>query len=142
MMEQNTTEQNVYDELRCYTLTHRDPSFIHQNVVDAFTAQHADAQTKPIALTFALIGLYLCVERNFSGKRVQRVHMDLARHKQTWPTFPLPSERGSLTAADVMAAPEGPERDHAIYAWCASVWNAYSGSRQMLIDILRQQGIL
>lgn len=136
-------EQNAYDELRCYTLAHRDPSFIHQHVVDAFTAQNADAQTKPIALTFALIGLYLCVEGNFSGKQVQHVHTSLARHKQAWPVFPLPHERGSTTAADVMAAPEGPVRDRAIHAWCASVWNAYrDNSRPMLIGLLRQRRIL
>jgi hypothetical protein len=31
------SEQDAYDELRCYTLAHRDPSFIHQHVVDAYT---------------------------------------------------------------------------------------------------------
>jgi hypothetical protein len=36
---------------------HRDPSFIHQYVVDAFAAQQADEQTKPMKLTFALVGL-------------------------------------------------------------------------------------
>jgi hypothetical protein len=135
-------EWNAYDELRCYTLAHRDPSFIHQHVVDAFTAQHADAQTKPIALTFALMGLYLSVEKNFSGRQVQHVHIYFASHKQPWPVFQLPLERGSVTAADVMASPAGPERDHAIHAWCASVWNAYCNSRQTLTDLLRQHGIV
>jgi hypothetical protein len=49
-------DQDAYDELQCYTLAHADPSFIHQHLVDAFTVQHADERTKPIALTFAPVG--------------------------------------------------------------------------------------
>jgi hypothetical protein len=59
---------DLYDQLSLYTLSHADPSFIHQHVVDAFAAQHADDRTKPITLTFALVGLYLHAERGFSGK--------------------------------------------------------------------------
>jgi hypothetical protein len=95
-------EQNAYDELCCYTLAHRDSSFIHQHVVDAFIAQHADEQTRPISLTFALVGLYLHVAKQLSGRQVQRTHMNLARQKRSWPAFQLPSARGSMTAADVI----------------------------------------
>jgi hypothetical protein len=136
-----TSVENAYDELRYYTLAHRDPSFIHQHVVDAFTAQHADAHTKPIALTFSLVGLCLSVERQFSGRRVQRVHMLMARHKRSWPAFVLPVKRGSVTVLDVVAAPEGLERDQAIHAWCASVWGAFHLSHQTVIDLLRQYEI-
>src|SRR6266404_5784085 len=119
------TLEDAYHEVCYYTLAHRDPSFIHQHVVDAFAAQHADEQTKPIKLTFALVGLHLHVEKQFSGREVQRVHMGLARRKRAWPSFALPHERGSMTVADVLAAPAGPERDKAIHAWCASVWEAF-----------------
>src|ERR1700723_2012267 len=119
------TEQDAYDELQCYTLAHGDPSFIHQNVVDAFTAQHANERTKPIALTFALVGLYLHIEKHYSGKQVQRAHMGLARQKNPWPTFPLPEARGNVSAIQVMAAPDGPQRDQLIHVWCASVWEAF-----------------
>src|SRR5215813_12398106 len=105
-----SSEQSVrgaYDELCAYSLTHGDPAFIHQHVVDAYAAQHADAETKPITLTFALIGLYLMVERNFTGKQVQRVHMLLARRRKQWPTFALPEHRGSLTPNAVMDAKPG-----------------------------------
>src|SRR5437870_9391695 len=117
------SNEDAYNELCCYTLTHGDPAFIHQHVVDAFAAQNADDQTKPIKLTFALVGLYLHVEKQFSGKRVQRVHMALAKRKRVWPSFALPNDRGSLTVTDVLAAPEGPERDRAIHSWSASVWD-------------------
>lgn len=117
--------QETYDALCCYTLERGDATFIHQHVVDAYIAQNADAHTKPIALAFALIGLYLHVERGFSGKQVQRMHMALAREKRTWPAFTLPHERGRMTVVDVMAATPGAERDGAIDRWCASVWDAY-----------------
>jgi hypothetical protein len=131
------TEQNSYDELRCYTLNHKSPAFIHQHVVDAFTAQRADENTKPIAITFALIGLYLHVEKQFSGKQVQRVHMDLAQHKQRWPTFALPDSRGPVSVVQVMAAAEGLERDQLIHEWCVSVWQAYRESRESVVGLVR-----
>lgn len=71
-------EQDKFYDLSYYTLAHRDPSFIHQHIVDAYGAQHADATTKPIALAFALIGLCLYIEEGYSGKQVQRAHMRLA----------------------------------------------------------------
>src|SRR5437899_12817476 len=89
--------QEQYYELALYTLMHPDPAFIHQYVVDAFAAQRADAQTKAITLTFALVGLYLHIERNYSGKDVQRVHSLLARHRRPWPTFTLPEDRGEIS---------------------------------------------
>lgn len=33
------SEPDAYNQLRCYTLVHGDPAFIHQHVVDAFAAQ-------------------------------------------------------------------------------------------------------
>jgi len=135
------SEQEAYDELCCYTLAHGAPSFIHQHVVDAFAAQRADARSKRIGVTFALVGLYLHVERQFSGREVQRVHMQLGRQKRQWPELALPRDRGSMTAIDVMAASPGPERDRAIDAWCASVWNAFTDSRQTVVDVLSQYGI-
>jgi len=134
-------EQDAYDKLRCYTLLHRAPSFIHQHVVDAFTAQHANDQTKPIGLTFALVGLYLLVERRFSGKQIQRVHARLASNKRPWPVFMLPLDRGLMTVVDVTATPEGVERDAAIYAWCSSVWGAFHENRRAVVELLGQFGI-
>ena len=76
------SEAEAYDELRAYTLAHGASSFIHQHVVDAFAAQHANASTKPITLTFALVGLYLHVEKGYSGRQVRLTHMKLARSKR------------------------------------------------------------
>src|SRR5262245_10137563 len=112
-----SSDRDAYDELSAYRLTHGDPAFIHQNVVDAFAAQHADDRTKPITLTFALVGLYLRVEKGRSGRDVQLTHMMLAQRKREWPRWSLPREPGTITAADVMHAAPGAERDHAIDAW-------------------------
>src|SRR5438309_9926111 len=108
------TSADAFNELCYYTLAHGDPAFIHQHVVDAFAAQTADEQTKPIKLTFALVGLYLHVEKQFTGRRVQLAHMKLAREKHPWPPLVLPEATGAMTAADVLVAPAGPERDAAI----------------------------
>ena len=135
------TLEDTRNKLSCYTLTHSDPSFIHQNVVDAMAAQYADEQTQPIQLTFALAGLYLHVEKQFSGKQVQRAHMKLAQQKRPWPSFTLPDDRGSITVADVIAMPTGAERDKAIHAWCASVWEAYRNCRESVAELLREHEI-
>ncbi len=135
------SELAAYDELQCYTLAHGGEAFIHQHVVDAWIAQHADERTKPIALTFALVGLYLHLERGFSGRQVQRVPMALGKHKKGWPSFELPRERGSVTALQAVAEAPGPERDRTIDAWCASVWAAFRESHQAVAALLKQHGI-
>jgi hypothetical protein len=140
-MVSSVTPRDAYDELRAYTLTHGDPAFIHQYVVDAFAAQHADEATKPITLTFALVGLYLRVEKRRSGRQVQLVHMKLGERKRRWPSWSLPNERGAMTAADVLLAPPGADRDKAIDAWCASVWQAFRGHREAIVELLEEFGI-
>ncbi len=129
-------EQEKYNELAYYTLSLRDSSFIHQYIVDAFTAQNADEQTKPIAITFALVGLYLCVEKNFTGKQVQQVHVKLAKNKRQWPVFQLPGKRGKINISDVLKASPGQERNEMIRKWCVSVWTAFRSSRKDILSIL------
>ena len=41
-------DKPAYQALCAYTLGLRDARFIHQHVVDAYMAQHADERTKPI----------------------------------------------------------------------------------------------
>jgi len=137
-----STEQDAYDALCAYTLVRGDAAFVHQHVVDAFAAQQADGHTKPIGLTFALVGLYLAVERQWSGRQVQRAHMRLGQQRRPWPTFVLPAQRGPLTAIEVMAEPPGRERDAAIRAWCESVWRAYCDCRETVVSLLREQHIV
>jgi len=46
--------------------------------------------------------------------------------------------RLSMTAADVMRATPGPERDKAIDDWCLSVWNAFCANRPRVMALLAE----
>lgn len=135
------TSRATYHELYVYALSHRDPAFITQHVVDAYMLQTATAASKPIGPIFALAGLYLHLEKGFTGRQVQLMHVQMGKKKRTWPAIALPETRGSMTAADVLAVPAGTERDQAIDDWCRSVWEAFGGSRQAIVDLLQEYGI-
>jgi hypothetical protein len=117
--------QELCDELSAYTLTHGDREFIHQHVVDAYAAQHTSKDTKPIALAAALIGLFLFVERGYTGRRVQLAHMQLGNKMKGWPLFEAPQRHATFTIADPLSAPAGPERDETIKQWARSVWEMW-----------------
>ena len=129
-------DQEQFDELCFYTLAQRDARFVHQHAVDAFAAQCADQHTKPIKVAFALVGLYLHVEKRYSGAQVQLAHMQLANKRKRWPRFALPAKRGEITVAHVLGVPPGSERDRAIDSWCASVWRAWSDSREQVVNLV------
>jgi hypothetical protein len=129
----------AYEEVYVYTMGR--PGFILQYVVDAFAVQTANNESKPMGVVFGLVGLYLHVEKQFSGRQVQRVHMELGSRKREWPRAYVPEDRGNMTVADVLAASAGPERDLAIENWCRSVWIAFGANRQAIIDLLREYRI-
>jgi hypothetical protein len=114
------------------------PGFILQHVVDAFAVQTANQDSKPIGVVFGLVGLYLHVEKQFSGRQVQEVHMKLGRGKREWPRICFPEGRGTMTVVDVLAASAGPERDMAIDNWCRSVWTSFGENRMTIIALLRE----
>lgn len=124
------------------TLTRGDAAFIHQHVMDAWTAQTADAQTPPLRLFFAVVGLYLCVERGITGREVQRVHAELARVPERWPLADLPADRGWLRVEDIAAAEEIAARDALIHAWVRVVWAAYGAWRPTVEGTLRRRGVV
>jgi hypothetical protein len=68
--------------------------------------------------------------------------MALARRPEPWPVGPLPSARGEITASDVLAVPAGPARDAAISRWAASVWGAFTESRESVQALLARRGVL
>ena len=135
-MPDDQTELENYYELSYYTLAHQDPSFIHQHVVDAFAAQTAGEDSKSIGIAFALIGLYLYLEKGYTGKQVQLAHMSLANRNKEWPRFALPKFRGEVTITDVLKAPPGEKRDTKIRDWCLSVWQAYEDSHGKIADLV------
>jgi hypothetical protein len=133
------SDQDLYNELAFYTLSHPSQAFIHQHAVDAFAAQHADERSKPIATVFALIGLYLHIEKGFSGKQVQKAHMQLATRRKQWPRLEPPEERGATGVSAVLAAPPGEERDEMIRAWCVAVWNAWKVTQGQIRELVKQE---
>ena len=130
------TEQEIYNELACYTLSLADKEFIHQHIVDAFCAQYADENKKPIAITFALAGLYLYLEKDYTGRQVQLAHVQMAKKRKKWPAFELPEKRGDITVADVLNTLPGKERHEMIRKWCLSVWDAYKESHDIIAALV------
>jgi hypothetical protein len=135
-------EEAAYHEVCAYTLTLGDATFLHQLVVDAWSAQRATSATKPIRLCFALVGLYLHVEHGWTGRAVQQAHMKLAARPEAWPVASLPAMRGTITARDVLAATAGADRDAAISRWAAAVWTAFAENRAPVAALLHRRGIL
>jgi hypothetical protein len=113
-----------YDELRAYTLSLADAEFLHQHVIDAYAVQEAGDWSKPISVAFGLAGLWLYIERDATGRDVQRVHRMLGAQRKAWPVFHVPEDRGEMGPIDVMEEAPGPDRDAAIRRWCESVWAA------------------
>lgn len=129
--------QDIFDQLCFYTMNHSDPRFIHQHAVDAYAVQMADEMTKPIAVVFGLAGLYLYLEKGFTGRQVQRTHMQMAQRRKTWPRLALPLNRGAITIADVIQHKPGVALDHAIHDWCVSVWEAYRVYHDEIATLLK-----
>ncbi len=122
---------NYFNELSFYTLSHPDNVyFIHQLIVDAYTAQTANESTKRISLVFSLVGLYLLIEKNYTGRQIQQAHTILSNHKEYLPDIVLPPERGEITIVDVLANESN--RDEMIKKWCKSVWQSYESSHDQI----------
>jgi hypothetical protein len=94
-----------------------------------------------MGLVFSLVGLYLHVEKRFTGLEVQQAHQKLSRTKRQWPSIHLPQERGVLTAVEVLAEPAGVKRDTAIDRWCETVWKSFNGSRETIVGLLSENRI-
>ena len=133
------SQEQLFHKLTYYTISQADPTFNHQHAVDAFAAQRANENTKPITITFALVGLYLMLEKKFTGKEVQNAHIKMAKHRKTWPKFNLPENKGEITIEDVLNTPPGPIRDEAIFKWSASIWEAYFESHEKVAYIVRTE---
>ncbi len=129
------TPQEQYYELSFYTLSHKEKRFIHQHIVDAYTAQNADINTKPITIFFSLAGLYLFVEKNYTGTQVQNAHIQMATKPKEYVKIVLPESRGSITVENVLDTAPGVDRDDMIHQWCISVWAAFSTQHGKIISL-------
>jgi hypothetical protein len=118
----NQTDEK-YNTLAYYTFSLQDENFIHQHVVDANTVANADKHTKLISLTFALVRLYLFVEKAFTGKEVQQFHTLMSNNKTAWPTIRLAVPNETINIDMVLNTDAGIERNAMIEIWCIHVWN-------------------
>lgn len=125
----------LYNQLAFYTLSHKGKDFIHQHIVDAYTIQAANENTKPIAIFYALAGIYLHVEKNYTGKEVQLAHMEMSKKSKIFPTITLPENRGAITISDIINLDNPEERDIAIHKWCESIWQAFSAQHKVIIEL-------
>jgi hypothetical protein len=128
----------TYSNLLCYTVSKQDLEFIHQHAVDAYAAQHAGGTTRNITVAFGLIGLYLALEKGYTGKQVQREHMRIARVRKNWPCLEPPRTPASLTVMDVLNAVNGPEKDALIRQWMAAVWESWADRQQWVRAMMRE----
>lgn len=129
----------LYGELSGYTLTLADDEFIHQHAVDAYAAQHAAPTAPAIGTAFALAGLYLAIERRFTGRQVQRAHQLLAPRAKSWPRFDPPASTGRLTVGDVLGKAPGAARDAALRQWAAAVWSAWAPAHPRVDALVRER---
>jgi hypothetical protein len=116
----------AFSDLACYTVAKKDVGFIHQHAVDAYEAQHAGGRTRNITVAFGLIGLYLALEKGYTGRQVQRAHMQIAKIRKDWPRLETPGQPAKLTIADVLMVDVGVQRDEMILRWMAAVWEIWA----------------
>ena len=113
----------------------------HQTCVDAYAAQHVGPQTRPMTVCFALNGLYLVLERGWSGIAARDAHGHLARTvvRADWPWFEPPSEAGPLTVLDVALSADPDAQGAAIEAWGRSVWATWSHVHDAVRELTDRQ---
>ena len=115
----------TYYELTYWTLAQNDGRFIHQHSVDAYEAQHAGGKARPITAVFGLIGLYLTLEKGYTGRQVQLAHIKIASRRKDWPRLHPTARRAGLTVLDVLMAETDAEREKMLRKWAESVWKSW-----------------
>ena len=129
------TSFDKYHKLSLYTLGLQDEYFIHKDIVDAFAAQTANEKTKDITLFFSLAGLYLFLEKKYTGKQVQNAHQLMAAKMKVFIKINLPIKRGTVTVDEVLNVPNSLKKNQMIKKWCESLWNAYYNQQNEVIKI-------
>ena len=119
-----------YSDLSCYTAARQDPTFIHQ---------HSGGTTRNITVTFGLIGLYLALERGYTGKHVQRPHMQIIQVRRNWPRLEPPVHPAGITVGDVFGAGTDAEKDAMIRQWMTAVWESRADRQGWMRGMTEEQ---
>lgn len=124
-------------KLSAYTLSLRDNKFPHQYVVDAYAAQHASIDSKPIRIAFSLIGIYLALEHGYTGREVQLAHISLARKSKSWPKFITPRKKADMTVQDVVNVNDNLKHEQ-ILKWMKSVWDIWGDEHKNVEELVNK----
>ncbi|HEV8053940.1 MAG TPA: DUF5946 family protein [Candidatus Limnocylindrales bacterium] len=114
----------IFEEMQARSYTDADLGAVHRLRVDVYALQHPDPYCIS-AKSFAahLTGVCAALEHHAADP----VNAAVMRWLSTNPLIRkprLPQARGTLTIADVSAAPENHEA--AVMAWARSAWRAYA----------------
>ncbi len=129
--------KQLYNKISAYTVSLQDKDFLHQLVVDTYAAQHVGAKMKSIMITFALIGLYLTFEHNYTGKQVQKAHMLLANQSKEWLSFILPKEKAPITVLSVIQSPDNMKQGM-IKKWGRAVWDIWQPEHETIAALVKK----
>jgi Family of unknown function (DUF5946) len=129
----------LFGELSAYTLSLSDSTFMHQHAVDAYGAQHGGEPARPVTTVYALIGLYLAVERGYDGRQVQQAHMRMARSRTAWPALAPPAAGGDVNVSDVLQAAPGEARAAMLRQWASSEWSAWADRHAWVRAVAAEQ---
>jgi hypothetical protein len=107
----------------------------HQLTVDAYGAQHAGPPGgRRSYVAYSLAGLYLALERGWTGIQVRSFHAKMGRPDTTWPELRRPLSTGVLTVADVVAAgarlASADGHAETVERWARSVWDAWADQHE------------
>lgn len=130
--------EKLYHELSAYFIMNPDISFPTQHIVDAYGAQHSGRKVKNIRTAFSLIGLYLAFECGYSGRLVQKAHIELAKSNIQWPSFDLPSNPYNFSVQDVLDEEKGANRNEMLMKWAKNVWNTWEHYHKWTREICKK----
>jgi hypothetical protein len=125
---------DLYWEVSAYTLSLTDKFFLHQYIVDAYAASHVDTHTKPMKIYFSLLGLYLALEKQYTGREVQLAHMQLGKEKKVWPPYKLPTHYATLTIKDIYET-HNAKKATIIYRWMREVWDLWGSTHDEVKEV-------
>ena len=115
-------------------------SRLHQLTVDTYAAQHSGGSVPLITTAFALIGLYLAVEKNVPGLEVGAAHKRFADRRRSWPRFIAPTTaRWPMTILDIALAESAHAHQTAVEAWAAAVWRGWRDHHAAIAALTRQR---
>ena len=112
--------------------------FDHQYLVDIFCCETYAPETKPISIAFALVGLYLFLEKDFSWKLIQNFHKHLSKQNIILPQISIHIKNPEFLIEDMIKLPIN-ERKQKFKFRASQVRNIYSQDDKNNIKLLTEK---